>query len=59
MEGGEGSRWRMVGNSATELGRETHTPLELGLIGEPFLLVLVCLSQQPALCTLDVPVERE
>lgn len=56
MESGEGSRWRMDGNSAAELGRETHAPLELGLIGRPFLSVSVCLSQQPALCPLDVPV---
>lgn len=52
--------WGRNENSATELGWETHTPLELGLIGWNFLALLsLSQSQQPALCPLGTPVEKE
>lgn len=53
-----GQAWGMDGNSVTELGWETHTPLELGLIGWNFL-ALLGLSQASSLhCVLWVPLWR-
>lgn len=51
-----GNGWELT----TELGWETHTPLELGLIGWNFLALLsLSQSQQPAVCPPNAPVERE